>query len=368
MKIERINLYHLRMDLRNPFETSFGRIHTRDCILLEGFCDGIVGYGECAADRDPGYSYETSLTAWHILRDFLIPSILNEDIQNIPEFLNHIQSVRGHPMAKAGLEMVYWDLLGKTENRSLKDILGGTYEKVQVGVSIGIQESPKQLVETANEYLSQGYSRIKIKIKPGRDIGDTSAVREEFPQLMLQVDANSAYTLETAESLLPLDNLNLLLIEQPLSEDDLWDHHQIQKIFKTPICLDESITSPRHARQAIEMEACKIINIKPGRVGGFSQAVEIHNLARTFDIPVWCGGMLETGVGRAANLSVSSLPGFTLPADISATERYYEEDITEQSFHLNPDSTIDVPTGPGLGIDVDPEAVKRVALEVLTIR
>lgn len=368
MKIEQINLHHLRMDLRNPFETSFGRIHTRDCILIEGFCDGLVGYGECAADRDPGYSYETSLTAWHILRDFLIPSILNKDIHNIPEFLNHIQSVRGHPMAKAGLEMVYWDLLGKIENRPLKDIIGGTYDKVQVGVSIGIQETPKQLVETVKEYLSQGYARIKIKIKPGRDVGDTSAVREEFPHLMLQVDANSAYTLETADSLLPLDNLNLLLIEQPLPEDDLWDHRQIQKRFKTPICLDESITSPRHARQAIEMDACKIINIKQGRVGGISQAIEIHNIAYTVDIPVWCGGMLETGVGRAANLSLSSLRGFTLPADISATERYYEEDITVQSFHLNPDSTIDVPKGPGLGIDVDPEVMKRATLEVLIIR
>jgi len=367
MKIERINLYHIRMDLRSPFETSFGRIHTRDCILIEGFCDGIVGYGECAADRDPGYSYETSLTAWHILRDFLIPSVLNKDIRNIPEFLKNIQSIRGHPMAKAGLEMVYWDLIGKIENRPIKGLIGGTYEKIKVGVSIGIQETPKQLVDTVNQYLSQGYARIKIKIKPGRDVGDTGAVRKAFPNIMLQVDANSAYTLETAENLLPLDNLDLLLIEQPLSEDDLWDHRQIQKQFKTPICLDESITSPRHARQAIEMEACKIINIKPGRVGGISQAIKIHNIAHTFDIPVWCGGMLETGVGRAANLSLSSLRGFTLPADISATERYYEEDITLQTFHLNQDSTIDVPTGPGLGIEVVPEAIKRATLDTLTI-
>jgi O-succinylbenzoate synthase len=268
MKITRIILHHLRMNLRSPFETSFGSIQSRDCILLEAFCDDQVGYGECAADRDPGFSYETAKTAWHILQDFLVPVVLNQKISNADDLQQRMSFVRGHPMAKAGLEMAVWDLLGKRGGISLKQLLGGEFNRVEVGVSIGIQESPPELINTIESYLAQGYNRVKIKIKPGRDIDDTSAVRKAYPDLRLQVDANSAYSLESAQSLLPLDELDLLLIEQPLSEDDLWDHSLLQKEFNTPICLDESIISPRHARQALEMKACKVINIKSGRVGG----------------------------------------------------------------------------------------------------
>jgi O-succinylbenzoate synthase len=367
MKIERANLYHLRMELRTPFETSFGRDEQRECLLLEVQGDGLTGYGECVADQNPGYSYETVGTAWHILSDFLFPAVIGQELENPREFQSRVARVRGHPMAKAGLEMALWDLHGKGTGRSLAQLLGGSTGRVEVGVSVGIQPNAETLVEVVGGYLEQGYRRIKIKIKPGRDAHEAQAVRRAFPTVRLQVDANSAYTLETAQALRPLDQLGLLLIEQPLSEDDLWDHRLLQAELATPICLDESIVSPRHARQALEMQACRIINIKAGRVGGLSQAVEVHNVCQARGVPVWCGGMLETGVGRASNLALASLPGFTLPGDISASERYYIEDITQERFRLNPDSTIDVPTGPGLGITIDRNALERVTVRQTSI-
>lgn len=359
MKIEQITLHHLRMPLVAPFETSFGRITDRECILVEIRSEGLTGWGECVADRDPGYAYETTGTAWHILTGFLAPAILGRDVAGPADFQARVSQVRGHLMAKAGVELALWDLQGKREGRSLRQLLGGTRDRVDVGVSVGLQASPDALVETVSRYLAQGYGRIKIKIKPGRDVADAQAVRRAFPATRLQVDANSAYTLETAAALQPLDDLDLLLIEQPLSEDDIWDHRRLQAALRTPICLDESILSARHARQALEMEACRVINIKTGRVGGLSQAVAIHDLCRAAGVPVWCGGMLETGVGRAGNLAIASLPGFTLPGDISATDRYYRQDITAERFELNPDSTIDVPAGPGLGVTVDQRSVAR---------
>jgi o-succinylbenzoate synthase len=362
MIISHLTLYHLSMRLRAPFETSFGRSEARECILIEAFSAGLVGSGECVADREPGYSYETVGTAWQILQDYLIPAVLGRDLESPDSFQNLLAKVRGHPMAKAGLEMALWDLQGKQQGLSLQQLLGGKRPQVEVGVSVGIQDSPEKLVEVVGDYLSQGYRRVKIKIKPGRDLAETQAVRQAFPGLRLQVDANSAYSLETARELRPLDELNLLLIEQPLAEDDLWDHRCLQAELATPICLDESILSARHARQALEMEACRIINIKAGRVGGISQAVAIHDLCRRRGVPVWCGGMLETGVGRASNLALASLPGFTLPGDISATERYYLEDITQQSFRLNSDSTITVPQAPGLGVSIDYRALERATL------
>lgn len=368
MKIDRIKLRHVRMTLQTPFETSFGRIYTRDCILIEARSESLVGFGECVADKDPGYSYETSTTAWHILRDFLAPAVIDHELENPMAFSKLVNFVRGHPMAKAGLEMAIWDLFGKLQGKSLGELLGGTRMKVSVGVSIGIQNTTKELIESVERYLEMGYRRIKIKIKPGRDVADTKAVREEFPDLALQVDANSAYSLESASPLLQLDDLGLLMIEQPLAEDDLWDHKQLQAQLKTPICLDESIVSPRHARQAIEMGSCKVINIKVGRVGGLSQARIIHDICQREGIPVWCGGMLETGVGRAANLALASLPNFTFPGDISATDRYYAQDITFERFVLNPDSTIDVPDGPGLGININWKALEKVTINKTMIQ
>lgn len=363
MKIEKFNLYHLRMELKTPFETSFGRSTARECLLLEAFGDGLVGYGECVADRDPGYSYETTKTAWHILRDFLLPAVTGQELESAEALQARLDFVRGHPMAKAAIEMAWWDLTGKREGLSLRRLIGGEREKVAVGVSIGIQASTTTLVKVVNGYLEQGYQRVKIKIKPGRDLAESAAVRSAFPYLRLQVDANSAYTLANAERLLALDELDLLLIEQPLAEDDLWDHSKLQARFRTAICLDESILSARHARQALEMGACKVINIKAGRVGGLSQAIAIHDTCRGLGAAVWCGGMLETGVGRAANLALASLPGFILPGDISATERYYQQDITQEIFYLNPDSTITVPDIPGLGVTINAAALKQATLE-----
>ncbi len=367
MKPESIYLHHIRMPLVAPFETSFGRSTDRDCILITICAHGVTGYGECVADRDPGYSYETSGTAWHIIKDFISPLILGQDIADPVEFHRRAEQIRGHQLAKAGVEMALWDLRGKLEGRSLREMLGGTRNRVQVGVSVGIQSSSRELVKIVEGYLGSGYARIKIKIKPGRDVIETAAVRKAFPTIKLQVDANSAYTLETWESLKPLDQMELLLIEQPLNEDDIWDHRLLQKELRTPICLDESVITPRHARYALEMEACRIINIKAGRVGGLSQAVEIHDLCREHGVPVWCGGMLETGIGRASNLALASLSGFILPGDISASDRYYVEDITRERFQLNPDSTIDVPSGPGLGVTLDPAGMKKFTLAELRL-
>lgn len=366
MKIERITLRHLRMTLRSPFETSFGRIGTRDCVLIEMLSDGLTGFGECVADRDPGYSYETVGTAWHILQEFMIPELLRHELDGPDDVSRRLDFVRGHQMAKSGLEMAIWDLVGKRDGRSLAEMLGVERDRVAVGVSVGLQESPAELVNVVAGYLDQGYGRIKIKIKPGRDVADARAVRQAFPQVRLQVDANSAYTLENAAALQPLDDLDLLLIEQPLAEDDLWDHARLQRQFRTPLCLDESIHSARHARQALEMEACRVINIKVGRVGGLSQAVAVHDLCQAAGVPVWCGGMLETGVGRAANLAVAALPGFSLPGDLSASDRYYFEDITHERFTLNPDSTITVPSAPGLGVTIDADALEKVTLQRVT--
>jgi len=356
------------MPLVSPFETSFGREVDRECVLIALNAEGLTGYGECVATRYPGYNYETAGTAWHILKDFVAPSLLGQDVIDAADYQCRVDGIRGHLLAKAGVEMALWDLLGKRDGLSLKEMFGGVRDKVEVGVSIGIQESDSALVRTAEGYVAQGYNRLKIKIKPGRDVEDTSAVRKAFPDIRLQVDANSAYSLETAEALKPLDDFDLLLIEQPLFEDDIWDHRKLQAQLKTPICLDESVVSPRHARYAIEMEACRIINIKPGRVGGLSQGLEIHAMCRAQEMPVWCGGMLETGVGRASNLAIASLPGFTLPGDISASDRYYQRDITNERFTLNPDSTIDVPAGPGLGITIDEEALGQFTLAKMELK
>ncbi|NWG05977.1 MAG: o-succinylbenzoate synthase [Chloroflexi bacterium] len=362
MKIEAITLHHISMPLVAPFETSFGRETDRKCVLIVLQSEGLTGYGECVATRDPGYNYETTGTAMHILKDFVAPLLLGQDVRDAEDFQRRVEGIRGHHLAKAGVEMALWDLLGKRDGKSLKEMFGGARDKVEVGVSIGIQESASALVRTVASYLEQGYRRVKIKIKPGREVDETAAVRKAYPDLRLQVDANSAYTLETADVLRAIDDLDLLLIEQPLFEDDIWDHRKLQAEFRTPICLDESVITPRHARYALEMEACKIINIKPARVGGLSQGIAIHDYCRERNVPVWCGGMLETGVGRASNLALASLPGFILPGDISASDRYYTRDITNEHFILNDDSTITVPTAPGLGVTIDETALEQFTL------
>ncbi|MCS6994778.1 MAG: o-succinylbenzoate synthase [Anaerolineales bacterium] len=362
MKLERITLYPLKMPLVSHFETSFGRIYERECVLVKVESEGLTGWGECAADRDPGYSYETTGTVMHILKDFVLPLLAGQQVADAADFQRRVAPIRGHHLAKAGVEMAIWDLLGQRQGKSLRELFGGQRERVEVGVSVGIQDTTADLLRTVERYVSEGYRRVKLKIKPGRDVSETQAVRRAYPSLKLQVDANSAYSLQTAEALHPLDDLDLLLIEQPLYEDDLWDHRLLQKKLRTPLCLDESVISPRHARYAIEMEACRVINIKPGRVGGLSQALEIHRMCHEINMPVWCGGMLETNIGRASNLALASLPGFTLPGDISASARYYRQDVTDETFTLNPDSTITVPNAPGLGVTVNETRVKEFAL------
>ena len=367
LRITQVALFHLELPLVTPLVTSFGTISKCTLIFVEIHAEGqnerVIGYGASPALDSPIYSYETIETMKYILKDHIVPLFVGKPLPSPAEYCRQIGSLRGNPMAKSGLEMALWDIHGKLEGYSLSKMLGGSRTKVEVGISIGLQASPEALVETVGKYISEGYRRVKIKIKPGRDVGDVTAVRRAFPDIPLQVDANSAYDLDNVDALLPLDELDLLLIEQPLGEDDLWEHSQFQAKMKTPICLDESIVSLRHAIAAVEMGAARNINIKQARIGGLSDAVAIHDYCQSQNIPVWCGGMMETGVGRAANIALASLPNFILPGDISATDRYFDLDITNERFVLNADSTIDVPDGPGLGVTINQDALAGYTLE-----
>ena len=368
MIIERILMHHITMTLRSPFTTSFGREYDRECIIIEMKNGSLAGYGECVAAEFPGYSYETSGTAWHVLSKFLIPAVIGKDLQE-PEMIQEwMKGVRGHPMAKAALDQAAWDFIAKRDGISFAEKLAQPYaqgprDRVKVGVSIGIQEDVYDLIDLMEDYQIDGYSRIKLKIKPGFDITHVSKAREIYPDFPIMVDANSAYTLNDMPLFKELDKLNLMMIEQPLGFEDIYDHSQLRPQIKTPLCLDESITSFNHARAAIGLKACDIINIKPARVGGWTIARQIHDLCADAGIGLWVGGMLETGVGRAGQLALASLPGFTLPGDISATERYYEKDIATE-FKLNmEDGTITVPKGPGLGIELDETYLAQQTLQ-----
>jgi O-succinylbenzoate synthase len=362
IKLEAVQIFHVSMRLRHPFQTSFGVEHDRQCLILGVEADGLIGWGECVAGKFPGYSYETAETAWHVLEDFFIPALAQYPSIAPQELRNALRGFKGHPLARAGLEMALWDLLGKRQGRSLKALFGGQRSRVEVGVSIGIQEDLPGMIAKVDGFLAKGYQRIKVKIKPGADLDIIAGIRQYHPEIKLQVDANSAYGIEDAEHLAQLDDHDLQLIEQPFAEDDILDHAQLQKQLNTALCLDESILSLRHACQATRVGACRVINIKPGRVGGLSEALAIHNFCYEEGVPVWCGGMLETNVGRAANLAIATLPGFILPGDISASERYYETDIAAPGFILNADSTIDVPDHPGLGVEIDLNALDKSSL------
>jgi O-succinylbenzoate synthase len=362
MRIDRIELRHIKMELVSPYVTSMGTENSEEHIIVRIDADGITGWGECVAEGTPFYSYETVQTAWHILKDFLIPSIIGKDISNVDEAITLNSRVRGHMMAKAGLEATFWDAFAKSKNMSLSKILGGTREKIDVGVSIGIQTSPEELIKKVEAYLEESYRRIKIKISPGNDIQYVKALREVFPDILLQVDANSAYSLEHIDIFKAIDDYNLILIEQPLGYEDIFDHSKLQRELKTPICLDESIHSLDDTRAAIELDSCKIINIKPGRVGGYTESKLIHDYCASRNIPVWHGGMLESGIGRAGNVALASLPNFTLPGDISASKRYYKDDIVKPEFVVNPDGTMEVPTKPGIGVEVDVKRLDKVTV------
>jgi O-succinylbenzoate synthase len=362
MHIESIELRHIRMELVSPFVTSMGTEYDEEHIIVRVDGEGITGWGESVAEGTPFYSYETVQTAWHILKDFLIPSILGKDLSGIDEAIALYERVRGHMMAKAGLEAALWDLIAKSKGISLSEMLGGTRKKIDVGVSIGIQSSEKELIHKVEGYLKEGYRRIKIKIAPGNDLQFVVALRREFPEILLQVDANSAYTLNDINLFKKMDEYNLILIEQPLGYEDIFDHSKLQRELKTPVCLDESIHSLDDTRAAIELDSCRIINIKPGRVGGFTESKAIHDYCASMMIPVWHGGMLESGIGRAGNVALASLPNFTLPGDISASKRYYREDIVEPEFIVNPDGTMDVPVKPGIGVDVNMKMLDKVTV------
>lgn len=363
MKFEAVELRHVSMQLQAPFETSFGVEHERQCVLIALSAEGIEGWGECVAGQFPGYSYETSQTAWSILSEFLILSLLSAELGAPQEVARLGSRVSGHPMAKAGLELATWDWFGKAQGSSLAELLGHPRRSVPVGVSIGIQPSAQQLLRLIDGYLEQGYRRIKLKIKPGHDLGPVAAVRQRYPDLALQVDANCAYSADDMQALIGLDQYQLLMIEQPFPKEDLIAHLRLSDAIETPVCLDEGVGSATEAVQALELGACQIVNIKSGRVGGLSEAIAIHDHCLARQAPVWCGGMLETGIGRAANLALATLPGFTLPGDISASDRYYAVDVATPRFALNADGTIDVPTGAGLGVEVDRRALERFTLK-----
>ncbi len=369
MGIDRIELRLIEMPLLAPFETSFGVETVEEHIIVRVDGDGITGWGECVASEGPWYSYETNKTAWHVISDFLIPLLSKSELTAATDFPKVAGRVRGHNMAKAGVEAALWDWFAKKENHSLAQAFNAMQTaqagyvlpaKISVGVSVGLQSSAQALVEQVRGYLSEGYTRIKIKIKPGHDIELVRALRAEFPSIRLQVDANSAYTLADADIFRAMDDYSLLLIEQPLSNDDIFQHRKLQKELKTAICLDESIHSADDAEAALELGACRIINIKPGRVGGFTEAIKIHDLAARHGAPVWCGGMLESGIGRAGNVAVASLPNFTLPGDLSASRRYYREDIVEPEFEVDAEGKMKVPTGAGIGVAVGEKNLDKV--------
>ncbi|MEM7033559.1 MAG: o-succinylbenzoate synthase [Chloroflexota bacterium] len=362
MKIDRIELHQVALPLVHPFRTSFGEQTERHFILASVYADGVVGWCECTAHTRPDYSYEDLTTSWHVIEDYLAPGLIGKEINEPADIFDSpgYKMVRGHNMAKATIENAVWDLLARAQDKPLQAMFGGTKDRIEVGVSIGIQPTLQGLLDRVDSFVEEGYGRIKMKIEPGWELEPLTKVRERHPDIKLMADANSAFRIADADLFNQMESLNLLMIEQPLAHDDIIDHATLQANVTTPICLDESIHGLGDARMAIALKACEIINVKVGRVSGLTEAIQIHDVCAEANIPVWSGGMLETGVGRAINLHMASLPNFTLPSDLSATKRYYHEDIAEPAFELNPeDSTIKVPVGPGSGIEVQQDRLEK---------
>jgi o-succinylbenzoate synthase len=349
MRIDRVEVRRVTLPLRFPFETSFGRATTKQFLLLSVSADGVTGHAECVADTDPFYLPETNATALHVLRDFLVPMAFALEIGHPSEVLPALSRVRGHEMAKAALEMAVWELWARREGLPLWRLLGGRGGEIEAGVSVGLQPDTSALLEKIETEVLAGYRRVKIKIKPGRDVALVETVRARFPRLPLMVDANGAYTRQDAEHLALLDRFSLMMVEQPLGWDDIVDHAALQKRLETPLCLDESIRSGDDARRALEIGACRVVNVKVGRVGGFSGALAVHEACRARGVPVWCGGMLESGIGRLANVHLQTLPGFTLPGDTAASARYFEEDLVDPPVVVSAEGRVAVPEGPGIG-------------------
>ncbi|MBC7097594.1 o-succinylbenzoate synthase [Candidatus Bipolaricaulota bacterium] len=357
IELKRVSAHLLELPLVHPFRTSFGEERVRRALLVSLEGEGGIGWGECVAGAGPWYSYETVDTALAVIKEAFVPLLRGRRLSHPSDLPRVLAPVRGHPMAKAALEAALWDLHARREGKPLWRIIGGVRDRIPVGVSIGIQDDIPSLLDRVAGFVEQGYRRVKLKVRPGWDIQVLEAVRERFPELPLSVDANCAYTLEDADHLRGFDRFGLMMVEQPLGYDDLLGHARLAGTLETPICLDESISSPHRAWEALELSACRIINVKQGRVGGLSAALKVHGLAQARGVPLWCGGMLETGVGRALNAALATLPGFSLPHDISATSRYYHQDIAEPPFVLTPEGTIPLPSGPGLGVEVVPERV-----------
>ena len=363
MKIETITLRELRMPLKHFFETSFGRTEERRVLLITADCEGVEGWSECVAGEGPFFSGEWVETAWETICEFLAPSLIGRNIGNAKDSVGLMERIRGHNMAKAALQNALWDAEAKSTNQPLWKLLGGTRTEIDCGVSIGIQDSHEQLLEKIETELAAGYQRIKIKVKPGWDLEVLTKIRKRWPQILLSCDANSAYRPSDLDHLKKFDEFGLLMIEQPLWHDDIFHHAQLQRELKTAICLDESIRHARDAETAIELKACRILNIKVGRVGGFSEAIAVHNLCQRNQIPVWCGGMLETGIGRAHNIALSTLSNFKLPGDVSASQRYWAEDITDPEIKVTPRGTILVGDSAGTGY-----LPKKKLIDRLTVR
>jgi o-succinylbenzoate synthase len=359
MRIDGITLRELRMQLVTPFQISVARSDVRRILLVEANVDGVTGWAECVAGETPAYSPETTETAWHILRDHLWPMIKGKEFESAAQVWEMLGLVRGHNMAKGGLEAAAWDAEAKQKGLPLWKLLGGTRKEIASGVSIGIKDSLEELVATVKKELAAGYQRIKIKIKPGKDLEPVQRLRQEFPRTKLMVDANSVYTLDDWPLLKQLERFYLMMIEQPLGWDDLYGHVELQKKLETPICLDECIHTLEQAQAAIALGACKIINIKLGRVGGYTVARQIHDLCQQNNIPVWCGGMLESGIGRAHNIALSTLPNFTLPGDVTASRRYWHQDIIEPEVTVSARGTIAVPSGPGIGYEPQIDRIEK---------
>ena len=365
--LEGFELRVLQIPLVSPFTTSFGTEHVREVIVMRALTADGDGWGECVTGAAPLYSSEYTQSAWDVSTRYLIPALLGPELLAPEEVARALAPFVGHRMPKAGLELAVLDAALRAEGRALGEYLGAERDRVPSGVSVGLQADPAALVEAVGGYLDEGYVRIKIKIKPGRDVGDTAAVRDAFGDIPLQVDANSAYTLADVDALERLDRFDLLLIEQPLQEDDLVDHAVLAKRLRTPVCLDESIVSVKAAADALALGSASVINIKAGRVGGYLEALRIHDLARGARIPVWCGGMLETGIGRAANAALAALPGFTLPGDVSASSRFYARDIVTEPAVLE-DGHVRVPTGAGIGVEIDHDALEKFTVARETVR
>ncbi|HIV73876.1 MAG TPA: o-succinylbenzoate synthase [Candidatus Pseudogracilibacillus intestinigallinarum] len=363
MNISEITIRHVQMEMKSPFTTSFGTFKMRDFLLLEAKDqDGTIGWGESVAFHSPWYNEETLKTNWHMLEDYLIPLILNKDIEHPDEVSEIFSHIRKNNMAKSTIEGAIWDIYAQKTNQSLANALGGDKEKIEVGISIGIQNSIEELVDLVDGYVKEGYKRIKVKIKPGWDVEVMRTLRETFPDVQIMADANSAYTLDDIDLLKQLDAFDLMMIEQPLASDDIVDHATLQQHLQTPICLDESIHSLEDTRKAVELGSTKIINIKIGRVGGLTEAKKIHDYCMEKEIPVWCGGMLESGIGRAHNVALTTLANFTLPGDTAGSSRYWEKDVIKPEV-VSENGYIHVPKTAGIGYEIDREAIDSYTVD-----